>query len=263
MNNNDDFFRQIYYYIDTNFSGYLGVYEDEEDLNEDDPNESRNSDLSEEAPTNFRKKNLRSNEIFKKEMIKRIESNEENETNRDEGIQIDIVEEKRSIEEIIKVSLEKSENRFLLFFLQNEFCKGFIRQKIEEIIVQVVSTDARVIFMKGSQLNFDLESGIYTKKLIKMIKTYIQLGYTILMEDLDPIYTILYDIFNQNFEVRNGKKVCKITYEDKEECFPIHPHFRCILFKSLHELQEEKNIEVRLPSPLLNRLEKHIIEFSD
>ena len=228
MNNNDDFFRQIYYYIDTNFSGYLGVYEDEEDLNEDDPNESRNSDLSEEAPTNFRKKNLRSNEIFKKEMIKRIESNEETETNRDEGIQIDIVEEKRSIEEIIKVSLEKSENRFLLFFLQNEFCKGFIRQKIEEIIVQVVSTDARVIFMKGSQLNFDLESGIYTKKLIKMIKTYIQLGYTILMEDLDPIYTILYDIFNQNFEVRNGKKVSKITYEDNEECFPIHPHFRCI-----------------------------------
>ena len=174
----------------------------------------------------------------------------------------DFTKKKSNMEKIISNSLKRKSNRFLMLFVQNDFCKGLIKQKIEKISIEK-NEKTKVIHLKGSKLNFDISSSIYVTKFLKTLKIYIQLGYTLLLEDLDFIYTILYDFFNQNYESKKNKNYCKFTFEDKEECFPVHDDFRCVIIKLIEEIRVKDKIEKRLPSPLLNRMEKHIIEYQD
>lgn len=239
MDTDEKFYKQIFNYIDSNFSGYRGNFISREDK---------------------QMIKTRSNIIMKHSILKIHEEQKAGGTDFMENL----TNKKRNIEEILERSITNPDNRFLMLFVKNEFCKNMAKRKIMDIVSKRVwGRQAPSINLQGSYLNFDHQSSTFNKKLLKTLKIYIQFGYTIFMEDLDSIYTILYDLFNQNFVTKNNRKYTKITYEDKEEVFPVHENFRCVIIKSMEEIDESNRIEQRLPSPLLNRMEKHIIEESD
>lgn len=106
---------------------------------------------------------------------------------------------------------------------------------------------------------FDKVSDKYAYKYLKEFKHFASEGYTLLLDDLDIIYGALYDLFNQRFSDHEGKKYSSITFEDFKETVAVSEEFNCFILKEESQLQTESiNIENKLPSPLMNRFEKHI-----
>ena len=163
-------------------------------------------------------------------------------------------------------SLQRPENRFLMIFTENQLCRDLVKKKLVDTFKEIFP-DKEVVFLKGSKLTSDTLSSGYTIKLINQLKRHVMEGDQVIMEEMDDSYAILYDLFNQNFELANNQKMCNITYEDIVDRFPIHDNFRCIILKFKGDMIQEnhpnKNLEIILPSPLLNRMEKHIVDFVD
>jgi hypothetical protein len=224
-------YENIMGYIDNDFSGYLG--EDQ-------------------------RQKKRSNLLFKEKILAQIKMSKKDE------ITQDLTNIRNNIEKILKKSILDPQNRFLMLFVENEFCKGKVRKVISKFVKEKLGEEkGKVVYLRGSQLNSDNQSDSYILKFLEIIKTYIKLGYTLFMEDLDSIYPILYDFFNQKYDIKGGVKYGKITYHDKEQVFPINENFRCVIIKFKYEIENDERIQQRLPSPLLNRMEKHIIEYDD
>lgn len=117
----------------------------------------------------------------------------------------------------------------------------------------------------GSKLDFDVRSNEYHIETIKKIKNYVQQGMVIIFHNLECIYGVMYDLFNQRF-MENDREVsmCYITYENLKSPVRIHPDFRCFLLKNESDLvEDETNIERKLPSPLVNRFQKHLVGLKD
>jgi hypothetical protein len=117
--------------------------------------------------------------------------------------------------------------------------------------------------MIGSKLDYDKKSSQYAIEKIKKIKYLASQGYLIVLKDLEYIYGVLYDLFNQRFSENSKNNVghtCFVTYEDFKDPILIKPEFRIILLKSESDLiTDTMNIERKLPSPLVNRFQKHIL----
>ena len=166
----------------------------------------------------------------------------------------------------IENSLRRRDNRFLMVFVENQLSRRLVKQRLTATFKQLFP-DKQVETLRGSQFTSDNLSSRYTKTLIESLKHHVMAGNQVFMEDMDDSYATLYDLFNQNFELSNNQKFCNVTYEDKIDSFPIHDNFRCVVVKFKREMVQSqnkgKNLEMLLPSPLLNRLEKHIVDFSD
>ena len=117
--------------------------------------------------------------------------------------------------------------------------------------------------MIGSKLDFDIKSSQYAIEKIKKIKFLASQGYLIVLKDLECIYGVLYDLFNQRFTEESSNGVghtCFVTYEDFKDPILIKPEFRIVLLKSENDLiTDTVNIERKLPSPLVNRFQKHVL----
>ena len=97
-----------------------------------------------------------------------------------------------------------------------------------------------------------------------MFKYYVTKGFTVIMRDLEPIYPNLYDLFNQRFILSGSDfRYCNITFENRSEVLRIDKDFRCVIIKNEKDLfTKSADIEAKLPSPLMNRFEKHIINLT-
>lgn len=229
----------IYESININFSGFLGMYVEQQsgEIRKFRSNKIFIDKALEEYYKNYSKKNKNIGDIFVQ----------------------DLTEKKGKIDKYIKDSMNLQNKRYLLIFFENNFCKDIIKNNIRNIL----GDKRKMVHLKGSQLIYDLTSQTYPLEFLKGLKIYIKYGYTVLLENLDSIYTLLYDLFNKNYYRENQKNYCRITTEDKQDIIEIHDNFRCILLKPIEQITNSKNIEIRLPSPLLNRLEKHIVKFDD
>ena len=117
----------------------------------------------------------------------------------------------------------------------------------------------RLLYYLGSTFNFDQNSNQYAYKILKLVKLCAENDYTLVLDNLDYIYGSLYDFFNQRFAISHGRKYCNISFEDFKESVSVDPDFNCIIFKKKDELRLSRDeIENKLPSPLMNRFEKHI-----
>ena len=121
------------------------------------------------------------------------------------------------------------------------------------------------VYLVGSKLEFDVRSNEYHIQIIKKIKSLVSKGALIIFHNLECIYGVLYDLFNLRYvENDRSAKMCYITYENLKDPVRIHPNFRCVLLKAETDLVEtEANIEKTLPSPLVNRFQKHILNLKD
>ena len=85
------------------------------------------------------------------------------------------------------------------------------------------------------------------------------------LKDLEFIYSFLYDLFNQRFNLTNTEfGLCSVTNEEYSDVFKVHREFRCILIKKETDLfVKPEEVEATLPSPLVNRFEKHILNLQN
>ena len=116
--------------------------------------------------------------------------------------------------------------------------------------------------MRGSSFFYDKNSKDYSVSILSQIKHYVKESTLLLLDDLDFIYGALYDLFNQRFASKKDSRYCNVVYEDFKESLSINLKFKCIIFKSQINFINQSNFEEKLPSPLMNRFEKHLFNFN-
>jgi hypothetical protein len=119
--------------------------------------------------------------------------------------------------------------------------------------------------LKGSSFQKDKQMNDYAISYLKDLKYYAANGYTVVLHNLEFIYPVLYGLFNQRFSLQESSiKSCYVTYEDYKDLIKIEADFKIILLKDKENLFcLENEIEKKLPSPLMNRFEKHIVNLTD
>ena len=64
----------------------------------------------------------------------------------------------------------------------------------------------------GSPFKGDRMNTSYQTEMIVKIENSVAQGKVIILNDLDQIYSVFYDLFNQNYIVSNNKKYCRISH---------------------------------------------------
>jgi thiol-disulfide isomerase/thioredoxin len=101
-------------------------------------------------------------------------------------------------------------------------------------------------------------------ELISSLAVYIQQGYTLILKDLDRVYSCMYELLNQRYEVRQGLKGCNLIYDTHKQWVSINPDFRCIVLASRQDtVINSQNAEKIQPPPFLNRFEKQLVMEED
>lgn len=190
--------------------------------------------------------------------------------------QFDVV---KSVGELIQNDM----NRYLMLFFDSEVTKIIFRQNIQNIYIsrprkiseerltyrQITEYEHRprnfeVKYLLGSSLFFDQRSKEYSVKVLSKIKHYSSEPTLLILDNLDIIYGALYDLFNKRFAQARENRYCNVVYEDFKDTLSIHAQFRCLLFKNETDFRASpKFIEEKLPSPLMNRFEKHLFHLRD
>ena len=113
------------------------------------------------------------------------------------------------------------------------------------------------IFFIGSPFIEDFNSEEYQLKVIKKIQIYMEEGKTIILKDLESVYPALYDLFNQNFTVMNGKNFARISIGSSFSIYSlVNKKFKCIVNVDRNDINKQE-------PPFLNRFEKHIIAYEN
>ena len=82
-------------------------------------------------------------------------------------------------------------------------------------------------------------------------------GKTIILKDLESVYPALYDLFNQNFTIMNGKNYARILIGTSFNIYSqVNKNFKCIVNVDMNSINKQE-------PPFLNRFEKHIVKYEN
>ena len=158
-------------------------------------------------------------------------------------------DKKISTLDLIKMNLNDKNSRYLMLIIKSDSA-AFI---LDNFLSKNVKN--RITFV-GSKFEDDLNKEEYSFRTLSDVILYMEKGWAIIMQDMDHIYSSLYDLFNQNFTITGGnKKNCRIALGSviNPLCF-VHDEFHCIIM-----VQEE--MLSRCEPPFLNRFEKYFLSF--
>ena len=129
-----------------------------------------------------------------------------------------------------------------------------INQNIEKKMKMVKN----VFLMEGSPFVND-ENMEYQYRVINDIQEHAknENGHILFLQNLNSIYPFLYDLFNMNYLIKDGKsyaRICHGNYSDQLAL--INKKFRIVI------MVDKKYID-KLESPFLNRFEKILIKFNE
>ena len=109
-------------------------------------------------------------------------------------------------------NLEDPTSRFLLLFTENSVIDSMLIELIRDKF-----PGREVVDWRGSRINKDNSSNEHeTVEMLSMMKTYIQNGYIVVMKNINELFGSLYDLFNQKYIEREGKKYCYLYYGDEK-----------------------------------------------
>ncbi|CAC5363746.1 RNF213 [Mytilus coruscus] len=136
------------------------------------------------------------------------------------------------------------ETRYLLLLAENYGDLNILQEKI------LARQNAVVIF--GSSFAKDQE---YTQvcRNINRIKVCMETGTTVILLNLENLYESLYDAMNQYYVECFGQRFVELGLGNHRVKCRVHPDFRLIVV-ALKDMVYNK-----FPTPLINRLEKHIL----
>ena len=152
---------------------------------------------------------------------------------------------------LITSSLLDDSSRYLLVRSEGQLLENILIDTLHKEV-----RDAKIVDWRGVAG----KESIY--ELFSSVKSYISLGYFLVMKGLDELYGSLYDLFNHNFTEISGQKYCYLYFGESKHRVEVHPHFRCMIFIDA-DYGSDEDVELRLPAPFLNRFEKYIIQLKD
>ena len=148
-----------------------------------------------------------------------------------------------------KENLKDKDSRYLLVIT-----KGSVNFFL---ISSILVENKNCSYYIGSKFKSDLGMEEYATKIMNKIQTDMENGNLIILKDLETIYPLMYDLFNQNFTILGNKKFARISVGSSTNAFSeVHQDFKCIVNVDTNKIAEEE-------PPFLNRFEKHIISFED
>ncbi|PKY15764.1 hypothetical protein RhiirB3_428014 [Rhizophagus irregularis] len=155
------------------------------------------------------------------------------------------------IEKLINLDLEDPDARPLMVIGRNDTILNLLTRQLK-----VKNLDPVVIL--GSQFSSDRDDYLYN--VLSKILMCIEEGRLLILVDLETIYEILYDLWNQNYIVigskENAKYFIRVALEAYTNLIYVSPNFKCIL------VMDEKNL-ASVESSFLSRFEKQTMSIND
>ena len=181
--------------------------------------------------------------------------------------------------EIYNFVCEKDENKDLLYLKikdeniqKYDFIKNIITNindyKSRYLLLEIKSSLAPLIyqnikknnekkeifFFEGSPFPKD-NNNEYQFKKISEIQEHAGKEHLVILQNLNQIYAFLYDLFNMNYTIKDGKRYSRVCLGNfSDQLVYIHQNFRTII------MVDKKFID-KVDPPFLNRFEKIIISF--
>ena len=145
-------------------------------------------------------------------------------------------------------NLRDIKSRYLLLGI-NSSLASLIHQKISKEINKII------YFYEGSPFPND-NNREYQFKIINKIQEHGENGDIIILHNLNQVYAFLYDLFNKNFVIKDGKQYARICLGNySEQHTPINRSFKVIIMVNKKYLD-------KVEPPFLNRFEKFLLSFS-
>ncbi|CAG9325375.1 unnamed protein product [Blepharisma stoltei] len=151
--------------------------------------------------------------------------------------------------DLIKDNLEDPNARYLMLIGKPDIATFILDKYLDQ------HNDRRIII--GSNLANDVSQDNYGFECLNDIIIYMELGISIILKDMNHIYSSLYDLFNQSFAIQGvencERKYCKISLgaNFNPSCY-VHPKFHAITLISPDDVE-------KADAPFLNRFEKHYL----
>ena len=148
----------------------------------------------------------------------------------------------------IKDNIEDLYSRYLLVISKSSISTFLLSSILSD-------TKKEYSFYLGSQFEEDLNSEVYTLKVLNKIQSHMERGNILILKNLEDVYPAMYDLFNQNFTVVSNKNYSRLAIGSNTNTFAyVNNDFRCIVSVDIDQIGNEE-------APFLNRFEKHIISF--
>ena len=164
--------------------------------------------------------------------------------------------------DLVKDNILSKDSRFLLLISEKsmfDFLINIIKQELEKINKSSSnsSDNKQINYVNyiGSPFKGDRINVSYQTEMIVNIEKSVADGKVIILSNLDQIYSIFYDLFNQNYIIKNEKKYCRISHgANIQKLAFVNEDTKFIILVDKNDLRKQK-------LPFLSRFEKHIITF--
>lgn len=217
------------------------IYETTPDLSLLNPDEQR---LADRDSTVF----FSSAQVFKRFFLNEAQASHSVDFGKMEAV----LQDNYPVFKLVASSITDDSSRFMLIRTEGEI--------VENILIDTVRQemkDAKIVDWRGVSKK---ESNV---ELFSNIKSYISLGYFVVMKNLDELYGSLYDLFNQKFIDVDGRRYCYLYFGESKHRVEVHPKFNCIILIEPNVNQTTAELEISQPAPFLNRFEKYNLRISD
>ncbi|MEQ2249108.1 hypothetical protein ILYODFUR_026008 [Ilyodon furcidens] len=152
------------------------------------------------------------------------------------------------VKQSIFPACQMEENRYLLILTKNYAALQILQQ-----IFLSHQIYPEIIF--GSSFPKDQEY-MQICRNINRVKVCMETGQTVVLLNLQNLYESLYDALNQYYVTLGGQKYVDLGLGTHRVKCRVHPNFRLIV------IEEKQVVYEQFPIPLINRLEKHILDIN-
>ena len=167
--------------------------------------------------------------------------------------------------DLVKDNILSKDSRFLLLISEKsmlDFLINIIKQELEKMNKSSSNSSdnkqikqIKYVNYIGSPLKGDRINVSYQTEMIVNIEKNVAKGKVIILSNLDQIYSIFYDLFNQNYIIKKEKKYCRISHRANiQKLAEINEDTKFIILVDKNDLRKQK-------LTFLSRFEKHIITF--
>ena len=143
----------------------------------------------------------------------------------------------------------------------NHLINGLIPKPIEEMNKNLInSSDSQnntisYVNYIGSPFKGDKINASYQTEMIIKIENSVAEGKIIVLSNLEQIYSIFYDLFNQNYINKDNKKYCRVSHgANIQKLALVDENNKFIILVDNKDIKKQK-------LPFLSRFEKHIMTF--
>jgi hypothetical protein len=160
--------------------------------------------------------------------------------------------EEEPVFDLIVANIQDKGSRFLLIKSEGEVVDNIFMERLSKLVKPDMLRDWRGI--KGKENNHEL---------LSTLKSYISLGFVVVMKNLDELYGSLYDLFNQKYSEVEGRKYCYLYFGENKHKVEVHPDFKAIILLNAETELKGLELELEQPAPFLNRFEKFFVRLAN